>query len=67
MCLVYNKIKNVKNSYEIVHFMLLLRWISSSWFEQNIENGKRYRHVHKFFCHSKRKAMYTVFIYGFHH
>ena len=65
MCLVYNKIKNVKNSYEIVHFMLLLRWISFSWFEQNIENGKRYRHVQKLFYHSKGKQCipfsYTVF------
>ena len=65
MCLVYKSIKNVKNSNEIVHFMLLLRWISFSWFEQNIENGKRYIHVQKFFYHSKRRAMYTVFIYGF--
>ena len=44
--------------------MLLLRWISSSWFEQNIENGKRYRHVQKFLYHSKRKAMSNV--YHFH-
>ena len=46
--------------------MLLIRWISSSWFEQNIENGKRYRHVQKFLYHSKRKECipfsYTVFI-----
>ena len=45
--------------------MLLLRWISSSWFEQNIENGKHHRHVQKFLYHSKWKVMYTVFIYGF--
>ena len=41
--------------------MPLLRRISFSWFEQEMENGKRYRHMQKFFYHSKHKAMYTAF------